>query len=317
MLVDEIEGDEVADPVIERGRAFEIAEQKSQAQDLEALADGECVGPVDVAKGLIGEEALRVENGLASLQEAVQRLIRYPHSRQHATIAAVVQGYAQRPGAKGQPLDGDLHVFEDHGQVLAFARLLARDLEELGRVRHWVEDDQRAFRQSQGEDGPFSWRQVDAFERDLPQQLLQIRRKIDARTPEDLTVIFGRGQFVRTVGRDLAHARAYREGHLDQVVERRLVARGAEGAMILRPIEGLRVLRLLLAEITPAQLGHMTFHDISKMPRPTAFRSAPMTSSSPMPSLAARSSALILLRAWSGASRTMRSSSAATSSPLD
>src|SRR5262249_1207518 len=92
MLVDEIEGDEVADPVIERGRAFEIAEQKSQAQDLEALADGEGVGPVDVAKGLIGEEALGVENGLASLEEAVQRLIRYPHSRQHATIAAIVQG---------------------------------------------------------------------------------------------------------------------------------------------------------------------------------------------------------------------------------
>src|SRR5262245_64140197 len=84
MLVDEIEGDEVADPVIERGRAFEIAEQKSQAQDLEALADGERVGPVDVAKGLIGEEALRVENGLASLQELVERLI-HDRSEEHTS----------------------------------------------------------------------------------------------------------------------------------------------------------------------------------------------------------------------------------------
>src|SRR5262249_59462795 len=98
MLVDEIEGDEVADPVIERGRAFEIAEQNSQAQDLEALADGECVGPVDVAEGLIAEEALRVENGFASLEELVQRLIHDPYRRQHATIAAVVQREAQRPG---------------------------------------------------------------------------------------------------------------------------------------------------------------------------------------------------------------------------
>src|SRR6516165_3769479 len=105
MLVDEIEGDEVADPVIERGRAFEIAEQKSQAQDLEALAVGERVGSVDVAKGLIGEEALRVENGLAPLHEVVQRLICDPYSRQHATIGAIVQGQAQRPGAKSQRID--------------------------------------------------------------------------------------------------------------------------------------------------------------------------------------------------------------------
>src|SRR5262249_38394297 len=92
VLVDEIEADEAADPLIERAPAFEIAEQKSQAQDREALTEGACVGPVDVAKGLIGEEALRVENGLASLQEAVERLIGYPYGRQHATIGAVLQG---------------------------------------------------------------------------------------------------------------------------------------------------------------------------------------------------------------------------------
>src|SRR6202040_645327 len=45
MLVDEIEGDEVANTFIKLGRAFEIAEQESKAQDLEALADGERVGP--------------------------------------------------------------------------------------------------------------------------------------------------------------------------------------------------------------------------------------------------------------------------------
>src|SRR5258705_12237998 len=76
MLVDEIEGDEVTDALIERRGVLEIAEQESQAQDLEALADGERFGPIDVAEGLIGEEALCSENRLASLQEIVQRLVR-------------------------------------------------------------------------------------------------------------------------------------------------------------------------------------------------------------------------------------------------
>src|SRR4051812_8846733 len=52
MLVDEIEGGEVADALIEFGGVPEIAEQESQAQYLEVLADGERVGPVDVAEGL-------------------------------------------------------------------------------------------------------------------------------------------------------------------------------------------------------------------------------------------------------------------------
>src|ERR1700719_1474689 len=78
MLIDEIEGDEVANAVIEPGGVLEIAEQESQAQDLEALADGERFGPVDVAKGLIGEETLCREYGLASPPQVVQRLDRQP-----------------------------------------------------------------------------------------------------------------------------------------------------------------------------------------------------------------------------------------------
>src|SRR6266480_6579561 len=238
MLVDEIEGDEVSDALIELSGVLEIAEQESQAQDLEALADGERFGPVDVAEGLIGEETLCGENGLASLQEVVQRGVRHPYSRQHATVGAVFQSQAQWPGAQGNAVDRHTYLVEDHREVLALARFLAADIEELGRMRHGVKYDQRALRQLQGKDGPFSGRQVNGFERDLPQQLLQIGRKIDGRTPEDLSVIFGRGQLVGTVGGDLPHARAYREGHLDQIVERRLIAGGAESAIILRPIQG-------------------------------------------------------------------------------
>src|SRR6267142_3766221 len=223
MLVDEIEGGEVTDALIKLGGAPEIAKQESQAQDLEALADGERVGAVDVAEGLIGEETLGRENVLASPQDVVQRRVRHPYGRQHATVGAVFQSQAQWPGAQGNAVDGNLELVEDHGQVLALARLFAADIEKLGRMRHGIEHDQRALRQLQRKDGPFSWRQVDSFERDLPQQLLQIGWKIDGRTPEDLAIIFGRGQFVGTVGRDLPNARAYREGHLDQVVERRLI----------------------------------------------------------------------------------------------
>src|SRR5215470_1301199 len=92
MLVDEIERHEVADPLIKLGRAFEIAEQESKTQDLEALADGERVGPVDVAEGLIGEEAFRGEYGLASLQKVLQCLVRHPYSWQYSTVGTVRQG---------------------------------------------------------------------------------------------------------------------------------------------------------------------------------------------------------------------------------
>jgi len=106
-------------------------------------------------------------------------------------------------------------------------------------MRHRVEDDQCGFRQLQGENRSFYRLQVDPLERDLSQQLLQIHRKINGRTPEDLAVIFGHRQFIGAVGRDLAHARAHRERYLDQVVECRLIARGAKCAIVLRPIDGL------------------------------------------------------------------------------
>ena len=70
MLSDEIESNEITDPGIKFGRAFEVAEQESKAQDLETLADGERIGPIDVAEGLIGEEALRGKYRLAPLKKA-------------------------------------------------------------------------------------------------------------------------------------------------------------------------------------------------------------------------------------------------------
>src|SRR3984957_13309807 len=91
MFVDEIEGDEVADTFIKLSRVFEITERERKAQDLEALGDGERVGPVDIAEGRVGEEALRGEYGLASLQKIVQRLVCHPYGRQYSTVGTVQQ----------------------------------------------------------------------------------------------------------------------------------------------------------------------------------------------------------------------------------
>jgi hypothetical protein len=92
MLSDEIEGNEITDPGIKFGRAFEVAEQESKAQDLETLADGERIGPIDVAEGLIGEEALRGKYRLAPLQKVLQRLVRHPYGRQYSTVSTILEG---------------------------------------------------------------------------------------------------------------------------------------------------------------------------------------------------------------------------------
>ena len=91
MLIDQIESHEIADPFVELRRTFKIAEQERQAQDFEALIGAKRIRPIDIAEGLIGEEPLRGENGLAPLQEIVQRLVRHPDGRQHATIGAVFE----------------------------------------------------------------------------------------------------------------------------------------------------------------------------------------------------------------------------------
>src|SRR5256886_14694650 len=77
MLVDEIEGDEVTDALIELSGVLEIAEQESQAQDLETLADGERVGTADVTDGITGAGTLIGSNGPRSRQMALQQWIRY------------------------------------------------------------------------------------------------------------------------------------------------------------------------------------------------------------------------------------------------
>jgi hypothetical protein len=82
---------EVANALVELSRSPKIAEEKRQIQDIETLTDRQCVGPVDVAKSLIGEKARRRKNLFAALQEVIQGLIRHPDRRQHATTGSVFQ----------------------------------------------------------------------------------------------------------------------------------------------------------------------------------------------------------------------------------
>ena len=55
MGFDHVEGDQVADPLVKLGRAFEVGEQESQAGDLEPLLDVYRVGSVYVPEDLIGQ----------------------------------------------------------------------------------------------------------------------------------------------------------------------------------------------------------------------------------------------------------------------
>src|SRR6478752_9110193 len=77
------------------------------------------------------------------------------------------------------------------------------------------------------------------------------------------------------------------------------------------------VLRLEPASSTPPQPGQSTFHEISKMPSRDAWRKAAMVRSSSRPSLLANASALMRLRAASGASRTARSMASTTGPSAD
>ena len=72
MPLHQIEGDEIANPLVELGRAFEVGEQERQAGDLQPLVDVERVGAVDVAESLVGQEPLGGEEALAAAEQLVK-----------------------------------------------------------------------------------------------------------------------------------------------------------------------------------------------------------------------------------------------------
>ena len=91
MLAHQIVGDDVADPLVELGRAFEVGEQERQAGDLQPLIDVERVGAIDVAERLVGEQQLRGQERPPLAEQVVQRVAGDPQRRQRARVAAVVE----------------------------------------------------------------------------------------------------------------------------------------------------------------------------------------------------------------------------------
>ena len=101
----QVEGRQVADAVVELGRALEVGEQEGEAGDLEALVDVQRVGAVDVAERLVGEQALGGQERPAPAEQLVERVARDPYRRQHPRVGAVLDREAQRPRAQrdGRP----------------------------------------------------------------------------------------------------------------------------------------------------------------------------------------------------------------------
>ncbi len=58
MRAHQVVGGEIADALVERGRALEVGEQEGEAEDFQPLIDVERFGAEEVAEGLVGEEPL-------------------------------------------------------------------------------------------------------------------------------------------------------------------------------------------------------------------------------------------------------------------
>ena len=121
MLAHQVEGDEIADPLVELGRALEVGEQEGEAGDLQPLVDVERVGAIDVAEGLVGEQALGGQErpALAEQSCSASPAIQTPGS----TRASVWFSSVSRsgPGRSSTVLGRRVHVVVDQRQVLPLA----------------------------------------------------------------------------------------------------------------------------------------------------------------------------------------------------
>jgi len=101
------------------------------------------VGAIEIAKDLVGEQALGRQEGLPPAQEFLELAPRDPQSRQHPGFGVVFERQAQWPQTQLYGFRRRAHLVEDERRALAFVRRLAFDIEELGAVRHRIEDDHK------------------------------------------------------------------------------------------------------------------------------------------------------------------------------
>ena len=177
---------------------------------------------------------LAVRNGLPLAEQVVQRRRRRstPTAARARRCgfrarAAAVPAAARGPGRR-------LHLVEDQRSVLALLGRLALYVDELracvtgsNTITNCAGSCTEIMRL-------FAGGQFDRIDGDLSIISSKPRfRKIDAGAPEHLAVVFPDRQRMRIVRRDPAHARVDGEGDLDHLVEGRLVAGRAEGAVVV------------------------------------------------------------------------------------
>ena len=302
MRPDEIEGDQVAHPLVELGGASEVSEQERQTGDLEALIDVDHVGAIEIAKYLVGQQPLCAEEGFAPAQQLIEPFRRYPQPWQHAGVSAVFEREAQRPRAQLDRLGRRAHPVEKQRKALALAGRLALDLDELGHVGHRVEKDHQLGRQLQRKQGLPAGRKLDRVESYLLDHLSEIVRQIDRRAPEDLAKIFRERQLVRIMRRYPADPPVDGERHLDDLVEDRLITRRTPGAMVFLAVHAPQ----RRGRIEHARHSSGTAHSMRARRGPGARRAERRLSISLRRELscAAKSNTLIRQRSRSGASRT-------------
>ncbi len=167
VLSDEIVGDEIADPLIKRGGALEIGEEEREARDLEPLIDIEDVGAIDVAKRLVGQEALCGEERLALAEQVMEPIAGDPQRRNDAAVRAVLERQAQRPRPQLDRSGRRLELVEHHGEGLTLTRRFSLDVEKLRPVRHRIEDDDEVIGQLHREHRFFAGGEFDRIDGEL------------------------------------------------------------------------------------------------------------------------------------------------------
>src|SRR6516162_3273039 len=94
MLAHEIVSDQIAYALVECRRALEIGEQESKACNLESLIGIECVGVVEIAKCLVGQETFRGKERPPFAEKVMKRIAGDPQRGQHAPVCVVLNRQA-------------------------------------------------------------------------------------------------------------------------------------------------------------------------------------------------------------------------------
>src|SRR5262249_19680609 len=86
----EIVSDQIAYALVECRRALEIGKQESEACNLESLIGIECVGVIEIAKCLVGQEPFRGKERPPLAEKMMKRIAGDPQRGKHAPVGVVL-----------------------------------------------------------------------------------------------------------------------------------------------------------------------------------------------------------------------------------